>query len=133
MMGVGEGGQNGSAPPPPCCADPTLVALPWSVGRLGLGRFGDLGLTGPKARGGGRAPNALGGAVHRRVAGGPELGRCDHFPHEIYGQPKATRRQYSDLESSDPSSTSGTSLTSAEEEGEDNKEEDCQLRGTLRE
>ena len=41
--------------------------------------------------------------------------------HKIYGQPKATRHQDSDSESVDSLSTSGTS---AEEEGEENKEED---------
>ena len=45
------GGQNGSASPPPGYADPTLEALPWSVTRSGLGRFGDPGLPGPRASG----------------------------------------------------------------------------------
>ena len=68
------GGGNRSAPPPPGCADPTLAALTSSMGRSGLGRFGGLGLSGPRARGG-RAPSVLGGAAHWRATGGPVYGR----------------------------------------------------------
>ena len=46
-------------------------------------------------------------------------GEWDHFPPEIFGQPKATRPPALDSESSDTESTSGTSLTSDEDEDSD--------------
>ena len=52
-------------------------------------------------------------------------GEWGHFPHEIFCQPKATRYRDWDSDSSELLSTSGTSLTCAEEEGEENEEEDA--------
>ena len=51
---IGETGVVGTglAPFPPGPAHPTLMALPWSGGRLGLGRFWGLGLWAPGAGGG---------------------------------------------------------------------------------
>ena len=68
-------GENGSAFLPPGCAGSTHRVFPRSAGRSGLGRFGGLGSPGPRAKGG-RVPHILGGAVHRRAAGGPESGRA---------------------------------------------------------
>ena len=53
-------------PPPP--GSPRLV-------RLGAWYFAGVGTSAPRA-GQGRAPRTLGGAVHRRVAGGSEAGRA---------------------------------------------------------
>ena len=61
--GVASGGcwgENGSTIPPPGCAGPTLTALPWSAGRSGLGRFGDVESSGPRAQGG-ASPQRPGG------------------------------------------------------------------------
>ena len=46
-------------------------------------------------------------------------GEWDHFPPDIFGQPKATRPPALDPESTDTESTSGTSLTSDEDEDSD--------------
>ena len=52
----GGGGERVSTPPLPSCADPTLAALPWSVRRSGLRRFGGLGIPGSRAKGGAGPP-----------------------------------------------------------------------------
>ena len=70
------GGQKGSVSPPPDRGGPSSPEpsrLAWR--RLGAGRFVGLGLSGPNAEEG-RVPCVLGGAVHQRAAGGPQLGRA---------------------------------------------------------
>ena len=69
------GGEKGSASPPPDRDGPSSAEPPWSAGRLGAWRFMGLGSSGPNAEEG-RVPSVLGGAVHRRVVGGPEFGRA---------------------------------------------------------
>ena len=68
------GGEKGSAIPPPISCGPTPPGSS-RLARLGAWRFAGLESSGPRAEEG-RVPSVLGGAVHRRVARGPELGRA---------------------------------------------------------
>ena len=61
-------------PPPPVSSGLTSPGSP-QLGRLGARRFAGLESSGPRVEDG-RVPSTLGGAVHRRVVGGPELGRA---------------------------------------------------------
>ena len=69
-------GDRGSVAPPPTVWCDTPPGTP-RLARLGVWRFA--GLEEPKSKaGGGRVPSTLGGAAHRRAAGGSESGRaCD--------------------------------------------------------
>ena len=72
---VGSGDKGFVAPPPTarCDTPPGTHRL----ARLGVSRFAGLEASGPRA-GEGRVPSTLGGAAHRRAAGGPLSGRaCD--------------------------------------------------------
>ena len=62
-------------PPPPVGCGPSPPGSP-RLARLGIWRFAGLGSSGPRAEEG-RVPSILGGAVHRRVAGGSEPGRAE--------------------------------------------------------
>ena len=66
---VGWGDRGYAAPPPVVPVGSPRLA------RLGVWRFAGLAASGPRA-GEGRVPSTLGGAAHRRVAGGPESGRA---------------------------------------------------------
>ena len=68
------GGEKGYATPASVSCGPTPPGSP-RLARLGAWRFAGLGSSGPNVEEG-RVPSILGGAVHRRVAGGPELGRA---------------------------------------------------------
>ena len=69
-----SGCEKGFATPPPVGSGPTPPGSS-RLARLGAWRFAGLGSLGPGAVEG-RVPSMLGGAAHRRVAGGPELGRA---------------------------------------------------------
>ena len=72
---AGWGNRGSVAPPPTVWCDIPPGTPP--LARLGVWRFA--GLEEPRSKaGGGRVPSTLGGAAHRRAAGGPESGRaCD--------------------------------------------------------
>ena len=67
------GGRKDEQPPRPIAVAPHFLSP--SGRRLGAWRFVGLGSSGPNVEEG-RVPSVLGGAVHRRAAGGPELGRA---------------------------------------------------------
>ena len=69
-------GDRGTAAPPPVarCEPPPPPGSP-RLSRLGVWRFAGPEASGPRA-GEGRVPSTLGGAAHRRAAGGPESGRA---------------------------------------------------------
>ena len=71
------GGEEGSATPPPvsCAPPPPPGPSRLASRRLGAWRFTGLGSLGPSVEEG-RVPSVLGGALRRRVTGGPELGRA---------------------------------------------------------
>ena len=70
-----SGGEKGSMSPPPHRGGLSSTQPPRSARRSGAWRFGGLGPSGPNAEKR-RVPSVLGGAAHRRVAGGPKSGRA---------------------------------------------------------
>ena len=72
---VVEGGEKGSASPPPDRGGLSSAKPPRPTRGLGVWCFVGLGSSGPSDEEG-RVPGALGGAVHRRVVEGPEQGRA---------------------------------------------------------